>query len=107
MASLEGCLDPKYVERNAAIPAIMATVEYAGRSGLLVRMPRMLMPSAPIWLSRDANGQEAYSLAALKITGIFKDAAAEGFRPSDYLTPAIDVSAAGKAVSGAARDAKH
>jgi hypothetical protein len=24
----------------------------------------------PIWLSRDANGQEAYSLAALKITGI-------------------------------------
>jgi murein L,D-transpeptidase YcbB/YkuD len=49
----------------------------------------------PIWLSRDANGQEAYSLAALKITGIFKDAAAEGFRPSDYLTPAIDVSAAG------------
>jgi Spirocyclase AveC-like/Luciferase-like monooxygenase len=30
----------------------MATVEYAGRSGLLVRIPRILMPSAPIWLSR-------------------------------------------------------
>ncbi len=52
MAPLEGCLDPKYVERNAAIPAIMATVEWAGKSGLLVRMPRMRMPSAPIWLSR-------------------------------------------------------
>ena len=51
MASLEGCSDPKYVERNAAMPAIMATVEWAGRSGLLVRMPRMRMPSAPIWLS--------------------------------------------------------
>jgi murein L,D-transpeptidase YcbB/YkuD len=49
----------------------------------------------PIWLARDASGQEGYSLPALKIIGIFKNAAVEGFRPSDYLTPALDVTATG------------
>ncbi len=50
----------------------------------------------PMWLETAADGSEGFSLNALKIIGIFKNAAAEGFRPSDYLTPALDVTSAGK-----------
>ena len=42
MASLGGCSGPKNVERKAAIPAIMATVECAARSGWLERHPPCL-----------------------------------------------------------------
>ena len=49
----------------------------------------------PLWLTAAADGSESFSANALKIIDVFKNAAAEGFRPADYLTPAIDVSAAG------------
>jgi L,D-transpeptidase YcbB len=49
----------------------------------------------PIWLKLGSDGSASFSPAADKIIGVFKNAAAEGFRPDDYLTPAIDVAAAG------------
>jgi len=49
----------------------------------------------PIWLSASADGHTQFSPAADKILAIFKDAEKEGFRPSDYLTPELDLSAAG------------
>jgi len=49
----------------------------------------------PLWLTTAADGTEGFSPAALKIIDVFKDAASEGFRPSDYLTPAIELSTAG------------
>ncbi|ODT78205.1 MAG: hypothetical protein ABS76_24665 [Pelagibacterium sp. SCN 64-44] len=57
----------------------------------------------PIWLSEDAAGQVQFSPAADKIIALFKDAAGEGLRPLDYLTPAIDlgrVSGDGAALAG-------
>ena len=49
----------------------------------------------PIWLAKQADGSESFSPNALKLIDVFKNAASEGFNPSDYLTPALDVSAAG------------
>jgi len=49
----------------------------------------------PIWLSRNADGSEGFSANALKLIDVFKHAGSEGFNPSDYLTPALDVTAAG------------
>ncbi|MDR3473182.1 MAG: L,D-transpeptidase family protein [Devosia sp.] len=49
----------------------------------------------PIWLKVAADGTASFSPAAEKIIGVFKSAGTEGFRPQDYLTPAIDVTAAG------------
>src|SRR5690606_24049319 len=48
----------------------------------------------PIWLSQDAGGI-TFSSSAEKIIGVFEDAEHEGFRPADYLTPDLDVRAAG------------
>lgn len=48
----------------------------------------------PIWLSEGADGKPAFSANALKIMEVFEASAAEGFRPSDYLTPELDLSAA-------------
>jgi murein L,D-transpeptidase YcbB/YkuD len=48
----------------------------------------------PIWLDRAANGDLAFSDAAQKIMTLFKSAEQEGLRPSDYLTPDLDVNAA-------------
>ncbi|RYE55126.1 MAG: hypothetical protein EOP20_10840, partial [Hyphomicrobiales bacterium] len=47
----------------------------------------------PIWLSQ-ANGKVTFSPAAEKIIALFKDAATEGLRPSDYLTADIDLTRA-------------
>tara|TARA_R110002124_G_scaffold114535_10_gene269247 strand:- start:9944 stop:11638 length:1695 start_codon:yes stop_codon:yes gene_type:complete len=49
----------------------------------------------PIWLDQTANGQVAFSAPAQKILKLFADAASEGLRPSDYLVPALDVTAVG------------
>lgn len=48
----------------------------------------------PIWLSEGADGRIAFSPAAQKIIALFKKADAEGLRPSDYLTPDIDLARA-------------
>lgn len=48
----------------------------------------------PIWLSEAADGQITFSPAAEKIIALFKDAATEGLRPSDYLTAEIDLTRA-------------
>ncbi len=45
----------------------------------------------PIWLSTDASGKVVFSPAADKIIALFRNAEAEGLRPSDYLTPDIDL----------------
>lgn len=50
---------------------------------------------APIWLKTASDGSVSFSPAADKILAVFKNATAEGFRPSDYLTPAIDLGGAG------------
>lgn len=49
----------------------------------------------PLWLVQGADGTVTFSAAAESIIGVFKDAAAQGFRPSDYLTPDLDIGAAG------------
>jgi murein L,D-transpeptidase YcbB/YkuD len=49
----------------------------------------------PIWLQQQADGSIAFSPNALKIVEVFKDAASEGFRPTDYLTPDLDLTTAG------------
>ncbi|SFV26799.1 Murein L,D-transpeptidase YcbB/YkuD [Devosia crocina] len=49
----------------------------------------------PIWIASGANGSIAFSPAAQKIVDLFERAGEEGLRPSDYLTPAIDLSRAG------------
>lgn len=49
----------------------------------------------PLWLSTDAAGKITFSQSAEKIIDVFKDSELEGFRPSDYLTPDLDVAAAG------------
>ncbi len=50
---------------------------------------------APLWLKAGTDGSTSFSPAADKIIELFKQASTEGFRPSDYLTKDIDVSAAG------------
>ena len=49
----------------------------------------------PLWVKVGSDGAASFSPAAEKIIGVFKNAASEGFKPSDYLTPAIDVASAG------------
>lgn len=49
----------------------------------------------PLWLQQGENGQVSFAPSAAKIIDIFKAAAAEGMRPSDYLTPELDLAAAG------------
>jgi murein L,D-transpeptidase YcbB/YkuD len=49
----------------------------------------------PLWLTQDADGKVAFSEAANKIIDVFKQAELEGFRPTDYLTPDLDVAAVG------------
>ena len=48
----------------------------------------------PIWLDEAAGGV-VFSEPARKILKLFEDAASEGLRPSDYLTPDLDVAGAG------------
>ena len=48
----------------------------------------------PIWLNEAADGKVTFSPAGEKIRQLFAAAASEGLRPSDYLTPALDVAAA-------------
>ena len=50
---------------------------------------------APLWLDTASSGSPSFSPAAEKIIDVFKASTAEGFRPSDYLTKDIDVTAAG------------
>ena len=49
----------------------------------------------PLWLTKGSDGKIAFSAKAEKILEVFKEAELEGFRPSDYLTPELDVAAAG------------
>lgn len=56
----------------------------------------------PLWLTEDASGKVAFSPSANKIIDVFKKSEFEGFRPADYLTPAIDVAAAGTDPAGLA-----
>lgn len=49
----------------------------------------------PLWLIEGADGKPAFAPNALKIMDVFKDAAAQGFRPEDYLTPELDLAAVG------------
>lgn len=49
----------------------------------------------PIWLDETADGKVTFSAPATKILELFKAAASEGLRPSDYLTPDLDPAAAG------------
>ncbi len=44
----------------------------------------------PIWLDEAANGEVVFSEPARKILKLFENAASEGLRPSDYLTPDLD-----------------
>jgi L,D-transpeptidase YcbB len=46
----------------------------------------------PIWLSQDSSGKATFSPAADKIIALFRNAEAEGLRPSDYLNADIDMS---------------
>lgn len=49
----------------------------------------------PLWLTQGETGEIAFSSNAEKIIAVFKKSELEGFRPSDYLTPDLDVAAAG------------
>jgi murein L,D-transpeptidase YcbB/YkuD len=49
----------------------------------------------PLWLTKGFDGKIAFSAKAEKILEVFREAELEGFRPSDYLTPELDVAAAG------------
>ena len=48
----------------------------------------------PIWLDESANGAVSFSAPAQKILKLFESAASEGLRPTDYLTPDLNVDAA-------------
>jgi murein L,D-transpeptidase YcbB/YkuD len=50
----------------------------------------------PLWLEEEADGDIALTDRARKILEVFEKAELEGFRPSDYLTPKLDVDAAGR-----------
>lgn len=47
---------------------------------------------SPLWLKTGPDGKVAFSAAARDIIAVFKKSYLEGFRPSDYLTGAIDLS---------------
>jgi len=49
----------------------------------------------PLWLHEGADGKVSFAPSAQKIMDAFKESAALGFRPSDYLTPELDLAAAG------------
>src|SRR5690606_28354073 len=49
----------------------------------------------PLWLDQQADGSVSFSPAAKKILAVFENAAAEGLRPQDYLTPAINIASVG------------
>jgi L,D-transpeptidase YcbB len=49
----------------------------------------------PLWLTEDESGEIVFSERAEIIIEVFRKAELEGFRPSDYLTPELDVAAAG------------
>jgi len=49
----------------------------------------------PIWLDQDSSGKVTFAPAAEKIMNVFRAAETEGFRPGDYLTPDLDLAAAG------------
>src|SRR5690606_5605255 len=49
----------------------------------------------PLWVTQDAAGKVVFSDAANKIIDVFRKAEFEGFRATDYLTPDLDVAAAG------------
>lgn len=49
----------------------------------------------PLWLTKGADGAVAFSPNAEKIIDVFKASELEGFRPSDYLTADLDVTAVG------------
>ena len=49
----------------------------------------------PLWVTAAADGTYSFSPNATKIIDIFKKAALEGLRPSDYLVPNLDPAAAG------------
>lgn len=49
----------------------------------------------PLWLHQDGPGKVSFAPAAEKIMAVFRNAEVEGFRPSDYLTPELDLVAAG------------
>ena len=49
----------------------------------------------PLWLQKDADGKIAFSASAEKIIDVFRQSEREGFRPSDYLTADLDVTAVG------------
>ncbi|MEO6013089.1 MAG: L,D-transpeptidase family protein [Devosia sp.] len=49
----------------------------------------------PLWLTPGVGSAVAFSPNALKIIEVFKNAALEGFRPNDYMTPDLDPAAAG------------
>jgi L,D-transpeptidase YcbB len=45
----------------------------------------------PIWVNQTASGGVEFSAPAKKILDLFAQAASEGLRPGDYLTPDLDV----------------
>ncbi len=49
----------------------------------------------PLWLQTDDAGKVAFSTKANAILEVFRTSEREGFRPADYLTPDLDVAAAG------------
>jgi murein L,D-transpeptidase YcbB/YkuD len=49
----------------------------------------------PLWLTTAADGAVAFSPKAEAIMSVFRKSTLEGFNPADYLTPALDVAAAG------------
>ena len=49
----------------------------------------------PLWLTPGVGSAIAFSPSAQKIMSVFEDAAFEGFRTTDYLTPDLDPAAAG------------
>jgi murein L,D-transpeptidase YcbB/YkuD len=49
----------------------------------------------PLWLTASADGAVAFSPKAEAIMAVFRHSTLEGFDPADYLTPALDVDAAG------------
>jgi len=48
----------------------------------------------PLWLVEGAGGKADFSASAKKIITVFQNAEREGLRPSDYLTPDLDIKAA-------------
>jgi len=49
----------------------------------------------PLWITQGADGSVTFSPNAEKIIDVFKNAALEGLRPTDYLTADLDPAAAG------------